>query len=97
MEVNDPRLGRIEDGRIQRPSVSISGAAYELVQSTLSIGDGYFVVLDVWEEPDAVTLDELKALIAPKAKKGKHEQQNEAAAADNQSGAVEAGGDAQPV
>lgn len=69
--MTDPRIGRIHADRIEFPAVTVGGAAYERPASTLNLGDGYFVVLDIGRESDPQALDDLKALIAPKAKKAK--------------------------
>lgn len=91
--VNDPRLGRITPEQVTFPALSVSGNPYERHQSTLQLGDGYFVVLDMWGAADEGVLDELRKRIAPKAKKGKHDDQAEAVATpDDQPDAGETGG-----
>ena len=75
--ITDERLGRIEEGGVTYPSLTVNGNPYERFMSTLSIGGGYFVALDTWGVPDESVLNDLKALITPQAKKGKHDDQNE--------------------
>lgn len=80
MTVFDERLGCIEEGGVTFPALTVNGKPYERYMSTLNIGGGYFVALDTWGVPDESVLEDLKARIAPKAKKGKHDDKTEAVA-----------------
>ena len=75
--ITDERLGRIEEGGVTYPALTVNGNPYERYMTTQQLGGGYFVALDTWGVPDESVLDDLKARIAPKAKKGKHDDQIE--------------------
>lgn len=65
----DPRLGRMDDHGVMMPITTVSGAVYDPASAPARTGlsNGYFVVLDAFGAPDADTLAELEALVAPKS------------------------------
>lgn len=62
--MKDPRLGRITQGRVEHPEVTVSGREYERpAAATRSLSKGYFVALDAFEPADEKVIDELKRKI----------------------------------
>lgn len=74
--VDDPRLGKMTEGGLQLPALTLSGRVYTRPPNAIMmLDDTYLVVLDTFPPPGfhaEAVLDELRALIAPPKKRRSH-------------------------